>query len=188
MPRMIDPNTAAQTVHPSWFDVITVAAIVIGPILALFTQRVLDWMRKRDDRREQLYFTLMGTRAQWLSNEHVQAVNSIDVVFPDDENIRALWRRCLDHLASDESAAGWNDTLIDLRVDLYQAIGNKLGYRYTTDYLKRGIYFPRHHSAVLENQAKLLQGLATAVETGRLKVELADPPNQVQVQQHQRRP
>jgi hypothetical protein len=181
MPRM-EPNAAAQLVqvHPSWFDWITVAAIVLGPILALLTQRALDWLRSKEDRREKLYFTLISTRAQWLSNEHVQAVNSIDVVFADDKNIRALWRKCLEHLATDEKAAGWNDTLIDLRVDLYQAIGNKLGYRYTTDYLKRGIYFPKHHGLIFEDQAKLLRGLATAVETGRLKVELADAPNQGQ--------
>ena len=167
---MTDLNSVQ--VHPSWFDWITVVAILVGPVLALSVQRVLDWIRNREATQKRLYFTLMGTRAKFLSDEHVQALNTIDVIFSKDQTIRDLWRRCLDHLAKDVNAQGWNETLLDLRVDLYQAIGNRLGYRYTTDYIKRGVYFPTHHSNVLENQNKVLAGLAKAVETGKLKVEI----------------
>jgi hypothetical protein len=157
---------------PEW---ITVAAIILGPILALLAQRGLDWLREKDARRRKLYFTLMSTRAVFASNEHVQALNSIDVVFTNDRNIRELWKKCLDHLATDENAPGWNEALLDLRADLYQAIGNKLGYRYTTDYIKRGLYFPKYHDAVLQNQNKVLQGFAKAVEDGKLRVEVSEP-------------
>jgi hypothetical protein len=169
-------STTVQNVHPSWFDWITVAALVLGPIFALLTQRVLDWLRNREATQKKIYFTLMSTRASWLSNEHVQALNSIDIVFASDKKIRELWKKCLDHLATDESATGWNETLMDLRVDLYQAIGNRLGYKYTTDYIKRGIYFPKYHGKVQENQNKMLEGFAKAVEHGKLKVEIIEPP------------
>ena len=76
---MTDTATVVQN-HPSWFDWITVLAIVVGPILALLAQRALDSLRE-EKRRQKLYFTLMSTRAAWLSNEHVQALNSIDIVF-----------------------------------------------------------------------------------------------------------
>lgn len=169
-------STVVQNLHPSRFDWITVAAIVLGPILALLTQRVLDWMRNRHSTREKLYFAMMSSRGNFLSNEHVQALNSIDVVFAKDQNIRSLWKKCLDHLASDEKAPRWSDKLADLSADLYQAIGNRLGYKYTTDYIKRGIYFPKGHVAAQENQNKMLVGLAQAVENGSLKVELVEPP------------
>lgn len=165
-----------SSVHPSWFEWITFLALLLGPIIALMTQRILDGLREKDTRRRALYFTLMSTRAAWLSNEHVQALNSIDIVFAGDANIRDLWKKCLDHLATDENLPNWNDTLADLRSDLYQAIGNKFGFRYTTDYIKRGIYFPKYHGKVVESQNKLLLGLAQAVENGKLKVELVQPP------------
>jgi hypothetical protein len=168
-------QTQIRLVQPAWFEWLTIAALILGPILALLAQRGLDWLREKEERQKKLYFTMMATRAQWLSNEHVQAVNSIDVVFATHKNIRDLWKKCLDHVAKDENLEGWADTLTDLRADLYQAIGNKLGYKYTTDYIKRGIYFPKQHSFVIENQNKLLLGMARAVEAGKLKVELCEP-------------
>jgi hypothetical protein len=124
---MTDTN-AAQSLHPYWFDWITVAALVLGPIFALLIQRALDWLREKDKRKKALYFTLMSTRAAWLSNEHVQALNSIDIVFASDQRIRALWKLCLDHLATDDSAPGWADTLADLRTDLYQPITSSVEF------------------------------------------------------------
>jgi hypothetical protein len=155
---------------------LTIAAIVLGPVLALLAQRALDFLREKGERQKKLYFTLMGTRALFNQQEHVQALNSIDVIFSKDGNIRDLWRRCLDHLATDEVNPGWLDTLDTLRVDLYQAIGNKLGYHYTTEYIKRGIYFPKYHSNLVTNQNKLLEGFAKAVESGKLKVEVVETP------------
>src|SRR5580698_10772304 len=102
---MIDPNAAPQViqqVHPSWFDWITVAAIVLGPILALLAQRALDWLREKKNRRVQLYFTLMSLRAAPLHPDHVKALNSIDTIFDrdSDERIRERWRTVLQHLNS----------------------------------------------------------------------------------------
>jgi hypothetical protein len=66
---------------PTWFEWLTVAAIVLGPILALFAQRVLDRLREQQKQRVNLFMTLMSTRAAFLSPVHVQALNSIVVVF-----------------------------------------------------------------------------------------------------------
>ena len=169
---MQQPQTIVEVVQPHWYEGVTIAAIVLGPVLALLVQRVLDWMRRRDETRRQLYFRLMSTRANFLSVEHVQAFNSVDIVFADDAHIRDLWQKCLDHVATPSTASGWTDKLNDLRTDLYQAIGNKLGYEYTTDYIKRGIYFPQLHDTVLQNQSKVLEGFAKAVDGGKLKIEV----------------
>jgi hypothetical protein len=70
-----------QQVHPSWFDWITVAAIVVGPVLALAAQRMLHRIREKKNRRADLYLTVMGLRATWLHHDSVRAFNSIDTVF-----------------------------------------------------------------------------------------------------------
>jgi uncharacterized protein DUF6680 len=109
------------TFRPTWFDWITVAAIIVGPVLALFAQRVLDLLRERKKERKQLFNTLMTTRHQLYSPAHLQALNSIDIVFKDNERICAAWKAVLDYAAmkvdeSDAKAlADWSQRLLDLR-------------------------------------------------------------------------
>src|ERR1700722_12985746 len=107
---------------PGWFDWITVAAIVLGPILALLTQRGLDHIREKKHRRLLLYMTLMSTRATGVAPDHVNALNSIDVVFSDknDQEVRDAWHKVLAHLGADANTAGWQEKLNDLKVDLFR--------------------------------------------------------------------
>lgn len=162
--------------HPNWFDWITVAAIIAGPVLALFAQRWVDLWREKDARRKRLFFTLMSTRGSFLSAEHVQALNTIDEVFHDDDHIRGLWHKCVEHLDTErKNVDEWNEKAITLRIDLYQAIGNRLGFTYTHNDFKRHVYVPQFHVDVAENQSRALEGLANALSDGRLKVELTDP-------------
>lgn len=81
---MQQPQTIGEVVRPHWYEYVTIAAIVLGPILALLAQRALDWLRKREETQKHLYFTLMSTRVVFQATEHVQALNSIDVVFSAD--------------------------------------------------------------------------------------------------------
>jgi hypothetical protein len=83
-----------QQTHPSWFDWITVAAIVLGPVLALFAQRALDWLREKKKRRATLYMTVMSLRGAWLHTESLRALNSIDTVFSGG-GADARIRRCM---------------------------------------------------------------------------------------------
>ncbi len=70
-----------QNETPSWFNWLTVAAIILGPILAVISQRVIDALREKHSRRAQVFFTLMSTRAalllRHLSPPSVVGVNRI---------------------------------------------------------------------------------------------------------------
>jgi hypothetical protein len=176
----MNPQIVVQVVQPHWYEYITIAALFLGPIFALLASRRLDHLREKERNQKQLFFTLMGTRADFTHVDHVRALNSIDAVFSDksgdDKNIRDLWKKVLDHVATEETGQPWRDTLDTLRVDVYQAIGNKLGYRYTTDYIKRGVYLPMRHNTIAQNQATVLDGFAKAVKDGTLKVRVEPEP------------
>ena len=60
---------------------VTVAAIIIGPILAIQIQKILDNLREKKKRRITIFKTLMSTRATRLNKEHVEALNMIDIEF-----------------------------------------------------------------------------------------------------------
>jgi predicted metalloendopeptidase len=93
-------------------DWITIAAIIIGPILAVQAQKILEALRYKKQRRLTLFHTLMSTRATRLSNEHVAALNMIDIEFygrkifgvrfqtPREKSVTNAWKNYNDHLNS----------------------------------------------------------------------------------------
>lgn len=166
---------------PGWFEWLTVVAIVAGPVLALFVQRALDWIRERKKRRADLYLTLMSTRAQGLTHAHVQALNSIDVLFNRrwrDRKIRAAWQKWLAHVntpaktPSGQPTPGWDERLNDLKVELYQAIGAVVGYRFSIDQLKRQTYLPIGHVDIEKDLIQIRQTFAKALMADGLKVKI----------------
>ena len=161
---------------PSWFDWLTVIAIVLGPILALFAQRWLDLLREKKNRRVQLYMTLMLHRATPLHTDHINAVNLIDVVFDGrrDQKIRDARQKLMDHIFTDESLPGWYDRANDLRADLYQAIGSSVGYEFTTDYLKRLAYAPVYQGNKETQENRIRQMLAESFTEDGLKVSVSE--------------
>lgn len=61
--------------------VITVFAIIVGPILAIQAQKLIERITQRHDEKRKLFMTLMATRGLRLAPEHVQALNMIDIIF-----------------------------------------------------------------------------------------------------------
>ena len=183
---MTDPASAqqiVQQVHPSWFDWITVIAIVVGPILALASQRALDWLREKKSRRVQLYRTMMSYRtpATWLNLESLRALNSIDVVFDKkgDKPIRDAWAAVIAHAATKmpddtEGKRRWSDRLFDLRVDLYQLIGEAVGYSHSVDYIKTQMYYPQYHVDAEQEGVQIRKQLAKAITDDGLRVLVVD--------------
>ncbi len=166
--------------HPTWFDWITVAAIFIGPVFALFAQRVLDWMREKKQRRVQLYQIAMALRGTWLHPDSVRALNSIDTIFDKkkDQKIRDAWAAVIKHACTlmpnanthpDENRA-WLDRLWDLRVDLYQVLGTAVGYDHTIDYIKNQLYVPQGYVDAEIEGILIRKQFAKAITDDGLKV------------------
>ncbi len=168
--------------HPSWFDWITVAAIVFGPVFALFAQRTLDRIREKKKRRADLYLTVMGLRATWLHPESVRALNSIDTVFDGsgDKPVRDAWASVIQHVktpqSSDDAADHpWVDRLEYLRADLYQRLGAAVGYDHTIDYIRTHAYLPQSHVDVELELAQIRRQFAKAITDDGIRIVLTQP-------------
>jgi hypothetical protein len=87
-------------------------------------------MREKKSRRVQVYTTLMSLRAVPLHPDYVRALNSIDAIFDrrQDGKVRDCWGKVLAHISTDSNSPRWGEILLDLRVDLYQAVGKAVGY------------------------------------------------------------
>jgi hypothetical protein len=83
-------------------DWLVICATLLSPVIAVQVTEFLN--RRRQSREEQLriFRTLMATRASTLDVAHVQALNTIDVVFSGrsikQEAVRRQWKQYLDHL------------------------------------------------------------------------------------------
>lgn len=164
---------------PTWFDWLTVLALLLSPVLALTTQRLLDWIREKKQRRFGLYLTLMSLRATPLHPDHVKALNALDTVFDSgdkkDAKVRRAWEQVLNHVTTrmgdtDEEKIAWNTRLVDLRVDLYQAVGQAVGYDHSIEYIKGHIYLPTYYTDAEGDQLKIRAGFAKILTDDGLKV------------------
>lgn len=152
---------------------LTIAAIILGPILALGAQRVLDNMRENGKRRVGLFFTLLTTRMNPLAQAHVQALNSIDLIFrkENDRPIREAWAKVRDQMYLDApNIPRWAERLNDLKCDLLQVMGGALGFEFTVDYLKQAGYVPKHYTDMEQDQLLIRQQLVKVLTEDGIKV------------------
>ena len=72
--------------------IINVAAIITVPIAAVFVgQKLQDRNQKRKDKMA-IFQCLMTHRATgWAHQDTVNALNTIDIIFVDDESVRKCW-------------------------------------------------------------------------------------------------
>lgn len=73
---------------------ISVVAMIVGPISAVYITRHLDHQREERGRKVDVFRALMKTRRLRLSSEHVAALNLIEIEFyghPDVTNARKVY-------------------------------------------------------------------------------------------------
>ncbi len=73
--------------------VITIIAIIAGPILAVQAQKIVEFFKLKHEEKRKLFMTLMSTRGRPLVLEHVQALNMIDVIFSNKGVVDYLFFR-----------------------------------------------------------------------------------------------
>lgn len=173
---------------------LTIIAIFAGPIVALLTQRALDHLRERRNRRLTIFRVLMGTRAAVLSPGHVDALNQIDVEFygwpPADKRVITAWKALRNHLGDSgfnkDDFKGWTNKIVELRIDLLFQMAKALRYKFEKDDILRNVYSPIAHGDIENDQRLIRQGIVELLTGKRALTTLAwlmppDAPYPVQV-------
>ena len=158
-------------------DTLMIAAVILGPIIAVQLQKCIETWREAKGRKLLLFRSLMATRATPVSPEHVQALNMIDIEFygdkQNDKTVTDAWKAYLDHLNNGpkdfESPTfqsrldAWALKSNDYLTDLLFAMSQDLGYTFDKVQLKRGAYYPQGHADIEQEQMVLRRGLADIV-------------------------
>jgi hypothetical protein len=149
-------------------DGLIIAATLLGPILAVQAQRLVDTWRERQQRRLTIFRVLMATRAASLSGQHVEALNAIPIEFYGRKRnfteVVNAWRSYLDHL-SNGSPENWGQRRQDLFIELLWKLAVALGYEFSKVQLQREVYSPAAHGQIETEQEIIRKGL-TAIFKG----------------------
>ncbi len=153
-------------------EIINTIALIIIPVLAVVIgQKLQVHSQKRNDKM-QIFKILMTSRIFGWTNESVQAMNLIDVVFADDKAVRKQWKICFDKMCVE------NPTDTDLskikleREKLLEAMAKSLGYKdiitwesIQNPYIPKGMIdlmaqqqaYQNNQSIIMEQMKKTLQ-------------------------------
>ena len=153
-------------------------AIFRAPITALNLQKDSEKSDEKKHRKLSIFKSLMATRANTVSHEHVQALNMIDIEFYEEKNIRNSWNIYRDHLnltvtQNEASQKSWEDKRVDYLTDLLYEMSQFFGYDFDKVIIKRGSYIPIAHGIISTEQAIIRKELVEVLARGKpIKIEL----------------
>jgi hypothetical protein len=163
-----------------------VLATLAGPVVAVQTQKWIERATETRRRRLHIFTALMANRATRLADDFVKALNLIDLEFlprwwseRKDKEVINAWRALFGELnhgpgASADQAAilAWNGRCDDRVVDLLAAMSIALGFSFTKEELRRGIYHPQGNAEREQAQLAIPDGLRKIL-TGQASVPMA---------------
>lgn len=146
-------------------EISIIAATLLGPVLAVQAQRVVDIWREQSGRRLRIFHVLMATRAANLSAMHVEALNAIPIEFHGRKrqykDVVDAWRQYLDHLINgDPQLEIWGTRRQELFIELLWKLSQALKYNFTKVELQREVYSPRAHANVEADQEVIRRGVS----------------------------
>lgn len=153
-------------------EFINLLAILLGPILAIRIQKIIEERKEDRQRKTNIFKTLMATRGTVLSHDHVEALNRIDLEFSNSEKYKEVisaWKEYFDNLGTkidnNEQMMVWADKNTELLANLLFEMGKALGYKFDRALIKRNRYSPVGHGNI-ENEQNLLRKMLIEVLEG----------------------
>jgi Family of unknown function (DUF6680) len=168
-------------------NILMIAAIFLGPIVAVRLTRYLDDKKEVRERKVRIFKILMATRGAALSPAHVEALNMIDLEFSGtnkkEERIIDAWKLYFDHLSqkmtNDEQ---WGIKRLELLVNLLYEMANVLNFKFDKVQIKNAVYSPRGYGEIEDDQAAIRRGFRELLEGRRVVpmyvTNLPAPPSQ----------
>jgi len=160
-----------------FFNILTVVAIIVGPIAAIQIQEHLEEGRERRRRKSRVFRELMVTRSTVLSPRHVEALNGIQVEFssrePTEKQVIDAWQNYINHLNNHNDSSAWSAQTPELLAELLLQMAICLGYHdFNKARIKSEAYTPRYF-AEIEAEQNDLRKAAVEVFRGRQQLKVA---------------
>jgi hypothetical protein len=169
---------------------IIAGATLAGPVLAVQAQKWVERATERRRARRTVFHSLMANRATRLSDDFVRSLNLIDLEFSPkflrkkrDRAVINAWRALFgEYMQGSQSEAeaeivAWRQRVDDRLVTLLNTMSIALGYDFSEEELRRGIYYPKGRVDLENTQLAILQGLRQVLDGSKpLPMKLTDAP------------
>ena len=157
-----------------WSAVAIVLATTLGPVLAVWASEYRQKKNAEDQRREWVFRTLWATRAIRLHQDHVAALNQIDLAFPAQyfPKVAEAWNIYLGHLntpmgSTEAGCLQWGKTGADLFINLVHQMASDIGISLPMNVVKLSVYHPEAHVSMEERQKEIQTLLAELLRGDR---------------------
>jgi hypothetical protein len=157
-----------------------VLATIAGPVAAVFITRWNDHRREARNRLLHLYRVLMATRRTNISEEHVAAINLIEVEFHGVKPVIEAWSSYLTHLntpnptgATEEQHQAWNEKRAELLAILLVKVAAHLGITKGEIEILHGGYAPQGW-ALREQRLTAIQDYTIRLSQGQAVVPISN--------------
>jgi hypothetical protein len=122
-----------------------VAATALGPVFAVAVSLWREAFREKRNRQLQVFRSLMATRRQPISSEHVNAINLVEVDFYKCTKVEAAWNIYKNHLNDNTKPEDqdWREKKEQLLAKLLYEIATVLDFNIPAIDLFKGGYAPR---------------------------------------------
>jgi hypothetical protein len=160
-------------------DLLILCAMFIGPITAIQVQKYMERYLEKRKEKKILFFTLMITRSTRLTEEHVRALNSIELLFQKEKQVLVQWKSYHDVLChppekteTDKTKwSEWQNNCNSKFDALLLSISKVLKYSFDEVDIKRSCYYPlAHETNILENEL-IRKGLVEFL-TGKITIPM----------------
>jgi hypothetical protein len=159
-------------------DALIIISTLLGPILAVQAQKAIERLAEARANKNKIFYTLMGTRLARASSEHIQALNSIPLVFGSkrffgflqpsrsEREIIEAWDSYLDILntnvqgVSEATIANWARSRDDEFNNILLLMSTCLGHQFNKLKINKGVYSPISQALLERNQQDIIEGLA----------------------------
>lgn len=148
-------------------DIVTVSAIVIGPVVAVII--TLAWQNRKEkrDAKIRVFSTLMAYRKSLtgiIKQEYVNSLNLIDVVFSDSPKVVGLWHEYFALLQRYKPSPQELEGQSHKYIELMTAMAEELGFANLQQIDMEKFYTPIAHGLEAESNAALRAELLRVLE------------------------
>lgn len=113
----------------SWLEIINIIALIIIPVFAAWFGFFLHEKSEKRKDKMQIFKSLMTARIYGWTNDSVNALNIIDVVFVNDKKVRNAWKDLLDKYSVEKPDQQHIEKIKQAKYKLLEEISNSLGYK-----------------------------------------------------------
>ena len=141
-------------------DLAIVFATLAGPILAIWASEWRQKGRQNQERKEWVFRTLMTTRSARLHPDHIQALNNIEFVFPQNSDTVDAWGLYFAHLKTERGQTeaeikAWESSSDTHLTNLLHLMAKDLGISFSKTHIMQPSYYPRGYEFTEAQQHEL---------------------------------